>query len=126
MKLYFAAATLLAATVSQADIIKCSFTEPFVDSTYSMSQSTLTYKNFGEKDRVFKNVSMQIKGPGEFALISSDGKVLQSLSLNNQGSDGMSDTVFPYDVKDTNMGSMANNGFGGCTSNLLKAKNQNN
>ncbi len=106
---------------ASADIIKCTFTEPFIDTEYSMTQSTLTYKSFENKDTVIKNVSFQIKGPGVFELVSKDGKVLQVLTLNNQGSDGMSDKTYPYEVKDNSSIMSANNGYGGCTSNYLHA-----
>ena len=48
--------SLLFAAASQADIIKCNFTEPFVNSTYSMTQSTLSYVNADGKKQVVKNV----------------------------------------------------------------------
>ena len=121
MKKMIALMTIFAATAARADIINCVFTEPFVDSSYSMTQSTLTYKNFEGGKTVIKNVSFQIKSAGVFELVSKDGKVLQTLTLNNQGSDGMSDRSYPYDVKDSSMDKNANNGYGGCTSNALKA-----
>ncbi len=120
----FAAITLIA-TASQADIIKCVFTEPFIDSTYSMAQQTLTYSAFTGDDKpeltVVKNVSFQIKAAGEFELVAKDGSVLQKISLNNKGSDGMSDRNYPYEVQDKGMAGMANSGWGGCSSNFLKA-----
>lgn len=116
---------MIASLTAQADVIKCSFTEPFVVSIYSMSQSTLSYDQYGEKKVVIKNVSFQIKSAGQFELVAKDGKVLQTLSLNHKGSDGMSDNVYPYDVKDTGLESMANVGFGGCSSNFLKVKKVN-
>lgn len=119
-------AITLFAVASQADIIKCSFTEPFINTTYSMAQQSLTYSTFTGEDKpeekVIKNVSFQIKGPGEFELVNKDGVVLQKLSLNNRGSDGMSDKQYPYEVEDNGMGGMANNGWGGCTSNSLPSK----
>lgn len=105
---------------AQADVIKCTFTEPFVSTTYSMTQSTLTYDSFEDSgDKVVKNVSFQIKGPGVFELVADygKGKVLQVLTLNNQGSDGRSNKQYPYDVKDNDPMMTANNGSGGCTSN---------
>ena len=121
MKKLFALSVLLSATVSQADIISCTFTEPFVSSTYSMTQSTLTYDSFGLGKTVIKNVSFQIKSAGEFQLVDKKGNVLQTLTLNKKGSDGMSDRVYPFDVTDTSMNKYANNGMGGCQSNKLKA-----
>lgn len=111
---------LLVASVSQADVIKCTFTEPFVDSTYSMTQSTLTYVTAGEsKPVVLKNVSFQIKEAGVFEIVAKGGKVLQTLTLNHQGSNGMSEDVYPYDVKDVS--DLAGFGVGGCVSNYQKA-----
>jgi hypothetical protein len=127
MKKLLVATLLLASAVSKADVIKCSFTEPFVDTVYSMTASTLTIRDaVGQKARVVKNVSFQIKGPGEFELVGKDGKVLQKLKLTMNGSDGMSDTIYPYEVTDTNQleGGMANGGVGGCSSNYLKTKQQ--
>ena len=125
MKKLLLGSLLLMSCVSQADIIKCVFTEPFVGSTYSMTQSTLTYKNIENKTQVIKNVSFQIKAAGEFELVGKNGKVLQKISLNGKGSDGMSDRVFPYEVIDSGMGLMTANGYGGCTSNYLKASGNN-
>ena len=121
MKTILAASLLLIANVSQADVIKCMFTEPFVDSVYSMTQSTLTYTGLGIEKTVVKNVSFQIKGAGSFELVAKDGTVLQVLTLNNDGSDGMSDVVYPFQVKDNNEIVAANAGHGGCTSNSLKS-----
>lgn len=119
MKQLLLAAAIVAPITASADIIKCSFTEPFVNSTYSMSQSSLTYNDWENKTTVIKNVSFQIKSAGIFELVAKDGTVLQRLDLNNQGSNGMSDHVYPYDVQDNT--SRTNNGRGGCESNSLKA-----
>lgn len=121
MKKYVVLFSLLATTAAHADIINCVFTEPFVNSSYSMTQSTLTYTNFESGKTVIKNVSFQIKSAGVFELVDKSGQVLQTLNLNGQGSDGMSDRSYPYDVKDTSMNKNANNGYGGCSSNQLKA-----
>lgn len=112
---------LLLASITHADIIKCGFTEPFVTSTYSMNQSTLTYLDSENKKMVIKNVSFQIKAAGVFELVK-DGKVLQALLLNNQGSDGMSDMVYPYDVEDFSQERLPYKSRGGCSSNFLKSK----
>lgn len=125
MKLSVLASVTLFAATSQADIIKCVFTEPFIDTTYSMAQQTLTYSTFTGDDKpnvkVVKSVSFQIKAAGDFELVSKDGTVLQKISLNNKGSDGMSDRNYPYKVEDKGMAGMANSGWGGCSSNYLKA-----
>lgn len=118
MKQLLLALAIVAPITASADIIKCTFTEPFVSSTYSMTQSTLTYDSIDGQKTVLKKVSMQIKAAGIFELVANDGTVLQQLDLNNQGSNGMSDHVYPYDVQDNT--AMTNNGRGGCESNYLK------
>ena len=121
MKKMILTGLLILASTSNADIIKCSFLEPYVDTTYSMSQSTLTYSEEG-LIKTIKNVSFQIKAPGVFELVKN-GKVLQTLKLSNQGSDGSSSTIYPYEVQDSALSARvtANNGIGGCASNYLKS-----
>lgn len=120
MKKILLASTFLLASVSHADVIKCTFTEPFISTTYSMAQQTLTVAVAGETSTIIKNVSFQIKGSGSFQLVAKDGSVLQTLTLNNKGSDGMSDINYPYDVKYGN--SKLHAIYGGCVSNYLKSK----
>ncbi len=120
MKKSILAMTLLLSTFAQADIIKCDFTEPFVGTTYSMTKSTLTYEAYDQSVTTIKNVSFQIKDAATFQLIAKDGKVLQTLKLDFKGSNGMSDTDYPYSAVDKT--SNTNFGIGGCTSNFLKAK----
>ena len=109
------------ASTSGADTIKCSFAEPFLDTTFSMSKSTLTYSEEG-KSKTIKNVAFEIRAPGEFALVKN-GKVLQTLRLTYSGSDGSSSTIFPYEVQDSSLLARvtANNGVGGCASDYLKS-----
>ncbi len=111
-------ATFLFAAIGNADIIKCSFTEPFISSTYSMTQSSLVYTDAEGTVTKIKNVSFQIKAAGLFELVDKTGVVLQILNLKYQGSDGMSDRLFPFDVKDSS--ELTHKGQGGCESNRLK------
>ena len=113
------ATALLVSTMAHAEVIKCVFTEPFIDTTYDTAKSTLTTNGEGTVN-VRKNISFQIVSAGVFQLVDKDGKVIQTLSLNNNGSDGMSDAIYPYEVKDARLGdSAANLGLGGCSSTLL-------
>lgn len=121
-KLFATTAVLLLSSISHADIIKCTFTEPFVTTTYSTTQSTLAYDDVSTGKSLVKNVSFQIKGPGTFELVDRKGQVLQTLTLNNQGSDGMSNNLYPYEVRDSKINGFANGGVGGCSSNHLKTK----
>src|SRR4051812_5661138 len=113
MKTFILTAIFLTAIQSQADIISCSFTEPFFNTTYSMAQQSLTITGFDESGpQVIKNVSFQIKGPAQFELVAKDGKILQKLDLNFKGSNGMSDHEYPYDVQWTTDANTTL--FGGC------------
>lgn len=114
---------LIFASAGHAEIIKCVFTEPFVTTVYNMHQSTLTYKGFDSRPTINKGVSFVIRSAGVFELVK-DGQVYQTLTLNNKGSDGMSNTVYPYEVKDAGLDKMANNGFGGCSSSQLPTKEE--
>jgi uncharacterized membrane protein len=118
-KLLFVLILSLPSFVS-ADIIKCSFTEPFLNTTYSMAQMTLTVDRAEGGTQVFRNVSFQILGPGRFELWSRNRRVLQRLNLNMEGTDGMSDRVYPYSARYAygEYGMLT----GGCTSNFMKAR----
>ena len=105
-----------------ADSIVCSFTEPFVTSTYNIEDSTLTYSEDGNGNMTFTNVTFEIKAPGEFSLVGSDGKLLQALYLNNKGSNGMSDTIYPYEVRDYSPIFALKGNYGGCVSNHLPSQ----
>ncbi len=117
MKKLIIAAFLSTPFASQADIIRCTFTEPFVSLTYSMTQSRLTLENHSTgRTSVTRNVSFQILGAGRFELWNSSRRVLAQLNLNFRGSDGMSDRVYPYSVR------RSGGQRGGCTSNYLHAR----
>src|SRR4051794_9763422 len=52
---------LFPADFAQADIIRCSFTEPFIETTYSTTDSTLAIKYSAEgRSEILKNISLQI------------------------------------------------------------------
>jgi uncharacterized membrane protein len=106
---------------AQADVIDCSFTEPFISTRYSMAQQTLTVVDeVLRTKRVMKNVSFQIKSAGEFVLVDKNKKIVMTLSLNMRGSDGMSDVIYPFDAKWSNS-NLSYPLYGGCSSNSLHA-----
>lgn len=123
MKNLLVAALLATSATAQADIINCSFTEPFFSLQYSTNTSELARSEYDyDTDKMVttktKNVSFQIKGPGKFELLAANKTVLMKLDLNNNGSDGMSDRTYPYDAELLTEG---NSMWGGCESNFLKA-----
>lgn len=118
MKAILSLTILLSSFAAKADIIKCYFTEPFLTVTYSMTQSKLTVKDEATQDTYsIKAVSFQIKGPGQFELWNSSNKAIMELDLNFQGSDGMSDNIYPYTAMYLNKGIGIL--YGGCTSNFV-------
>ena len=108
---------------ANADILRCSFTEPFWDFTYSTTTNEMALTMSGEGPdgsdlvEVKKNVSFQIKSAGEFELWAADKTVIAKLKLNWKGTNGMSDHVFPFEVQ--YYGSKFPKLIGGCSSNFL-------
>ena len=118
MKHLLIAAFAFTGLAAQADIIKCSFTEPFINVEYSMTQSALRTVDMEGKKTITKSVSFQILGAGSFELRNKNGNTIMRLELNNKGSDGMSDRIYPYESQWLTKGL-----WGGCTSNFLHASN---
>ncbi len=117
-RFFLGIAILAASFTAQADILKCDFTEPFYQVTYSMAQQSLRIES-PDSVEVLKGISFQIKGPGLFELWDANKVRVMELNLNFAGSNGMSDTVYPYDARWLTMGGL----WGGCISNFLPAKN---
>jgi uncharacterized membrane protein len=88
---------LLLPGIAKADIIKCSFTEPFITTSYDTALQRMTVTYDVEKRRtVFDRVSMRELRPRAFEFRSADGQILQRVERTCRGSDGMSDRVYPY------------------------------
>ncbi len=106
---------------SNAEVFVCTFTEPFIGFTYNTGAETLLEFDYvSQKSKFSTNVDFQINQAGAFLLKDKSGAVVAELLLNNKGSDGMSDAVYPYEVKYLGMdGSYAAHGLsGGCSSSL--------
>lgn len=101
-------------STADADVIRCSFTEPFAVTTYSSNTGELdvSFDVETSRSKSYKNVSLQIMGPGLFELWGEDEQVVQRLELTYEGSDGMSDFFYPYSVH-----WITEDLYGGCTSN---------
>ena len=118
MKSFLAVLICAVPTWARADIITCRFTEPFITTVYSTTQSTLTVRHETEgREDVIGNVSLQIMAPGLLELWAADRRPVHRLRLSNRGSDGMSDREYPYSVEWINKGQR-----GGCTSLHLTTK----
>ncbi len=120
MKSILLAAAGLFMFQAQSDIIKCNYTEPFYSTTYSMTKSRLTITD-SSGSKTYRNVSFQILGAGHFELWDKNRNVLQTLFLNFEGSDGMSDDIYPYKgITSPRLNNSGRDHFGGCTSNYQK------
>lgn len=110
--------------------IDCSFTEPFFNLVVDLEKKTLTriepdWDN-GAGETVSKIVATGINLKVDFTdplypryvVLSSNGTALLNLTLNMQGSDGMSDLIFPLDAQYGEL-------WGGCETDLIKAYNPN-
>lgn len=116
------ATILLSTVVSQAalaETITCTFTEPFLTTTYATETRTFTvYDPFAEQGSapvVEKNVELKSTGTNSFDLVSSNGQVIQKLVKSGNGSDGMSDIVYPFEVKWEKNPVTGGELFGGCS-----------
>ena len=110
---------LLLPGVVKADIIKCSFTEPFITTLYDTALQRMTVTYDVEKRRtVFDRVSRRELRPHAFELRSADGQVLQRVERTCRGSDGMSDRVYPYSAQ-WRPRDPPPHLHGGCTSNRM-------
>ncbi len=108
-------------TPSAAEIIKCYYTEPFVTTIYSTNNNTIIFNDPGSAPKHQPlTASLQIVKSNIFELWTLKNELIQRMELNFKGSDGMSDTVYPYDA--TLFNYVENYDLrGGCTSNHLSA-----
>jgi hypothetical protein len=112
-KLFFALVLSAISFSSQAETLRCVFTEPFFNITYNTETKVTTYtgvelynEETGEFDSVVLSEGTRFvstdSNPGvkgsEYALVSDEGKEILKLKLTFEGSDGMSDYVFPFDA----------------------------
>lgn len=107
---------LLCGMKASADVIRCNFTEPFFIATYNTTTRNLMVRG-PEINVISRNLTFQIFGAGNFEVRTPSGTKRMKLLLNNQGSDGMSDAVYPY------TGILYRQGqtfTGGCESNHLR------
>lgn len=113
---------LLSGSLAKSDVLNCYFTEPFFRIEYSMAKQSLTIFIVGEdKPRIENTISFQIKGSGLFEIVNKESKVLLEITLDNEGSDGMSDFIYPFSAKYFGShGETASILYGACESNYLK------
>lgn len=104
------------------EVFDCTFSEPAVNVKYNSEMKSLVLKKdlLGTPE-VTSNVSFHILSSGIFVLKGDDGKQLAKLTLNNNGSDGLTETLYPFEIELSSMSGQSNRGVGGCSSSLLKS-----
>ncbi len=124
-----ALATTLAKTSAEAAApkttsINCVFTEPFFSLDFDLKKREVSLTEPDWKHDAGKTVTKVIaKGirvrtdmsdpfVPSYTVLTSTGKVFAVLTLDVQGSDGMSDVISPFSIKYAKM-------FGGCSSNRI-------
>ena len=134
MKTLLASLVLIFAVNASADVINCSFTEPFYNIEINTEAKTLSKiepdfeseeggiittvlsKNIEIKKLESTIVSSAVEIPRYQVIV--DGVEGMILDLDYKGSDGMSDFVYPYSTKH-------GENFGGCQSDKVKRLNSN-
>lgn len=94
------AAGCLAAPAAAEDF-RCTFTEPSLTTVYRSATRTLTVFDpvidYPKVRRtVYRHVFVTKRGRAKFEFRTRRGVLLHTLTLDHKGSDGMSDTIFPY------------------------------
>lgn len=115
-KSLFIAASICLSSVTQAEVINCLQTEPFVTNVYDLTNDTHTAATSAKsKQWEIPGMSLVITGPNTFEIQDQYGGVLQKLTLTYKGSNGMSPHVYPFE------GGQGVNGKIVCESSKLKA-----
>lgn len=116
---YLLLALALTSAPAFADVITCYQTEPFITEEFDTEAGTTKVSNMGEQTAFHRNVKMVIKAAGQIEFRTSKNRLIRTIDLNREGSDGMSETVYP-------IASTSTNGMwgGGCETSELRAKRE--
>lgn len=105
MKFFFLLFSLFTSTLSFAEVYRCSFTEPFISIVYNSDENLVTRQEMGSNEVVLARNAKFILSSGqldqldsEYLVQNSSGKTILKMKYTNNGSDGMSDFRYPYDV----------------------------
>ena len=89
------ALSLLAPNSLRAETITCAYTAPFVNTVYQTGGRSLTLTRAVEKEAHRFRVSARVRD-GHIELVNRPQALRQTMVRDGKGSDGMSDTVFPW------------------------------
>jgi uncharacterized membrane protein len=108
----------LLANTAHADTFSCYQTEPFFTEVFNTDNGTAVITDsVMKKSKKLSGLKLIIKDAGKFEIRDASGKVIREMILNNQGTDGMSDKIYPFSATD-------NHGLwgAGCESTELKGR----
>lgn len=131
MKKMILAATILMSSLANAQatkVLECGFTEPFF--TLNINLETREIQridpdwNNGGGGTVTTTIATNINLKPDFSdpllpqykVIGQDGALIANITMDMQGSDGMSDITFPFTIIFDGM-------YGGCSSDKIKELN---
>jgi uncharacterized membrane protein len=86
---------LCAPGISRAETITCVYTEPFLHTVYATGGHSLTLTRAIENKTHRFRVSARVRD-GHIDLVNRPQALRQTMIRDGKGSDGMSDTVFPW------------------------------
>lgn len=114
-------ALITTGNAAHADVITCHQTEPFITDVIDTEARTLKQTMMGEPMASYKDIKIVIKAGGQIEFRSKKDRLLRTIDLTKEGSDGMSDIVYP-------ISSTAQNGMwgGGCETSELKRRGDGN
>lgn len=98
MRIVFAALLAVVAgapVMAQTETLTCVYTEPFVNTVYQTGGRRLTLTRAVEKEVHRFFVSARVRN-GHIELVNRPQALRQTMVRDGKGSDGMSDTVFPW------------------------------
>ncbi len=107
---------------AQAEVFECTLSEPALNVRYDSESERVTIKKdlLGQPD-IKTDISFHILASNIYVLKSSDGKQVARITLSNNGTDGATETLYPFDIELNSLSTLANRGIGGCSSTLLKS-----
>jgi uncharacterized membrane protein len=88
-------AGVLTPALAQAETLTCIYTEPFVNTVYKSGGRQLTLTRAMEKEVRRFRVSARVH-PADIELANRRMALRQTMVRDGKGSDGMSDTVYPW------------------------------
>ncbi len=107
---------------AQAEVFDCTFADPAMNLKYdSHSNQLIMKKDLLGKPEISEDIQFHILSSGIFVLKGTDGKQIAKLTLNNNGSDGATETLYPFEIEVNALAQQSNRGVGGCSSTLLKS-----